>query len=465
MEDTIAAIATAVGESGIGIIRISGPQSESVIEELFIPINRDNWQMRTSHKLYLGHIRTAPGEKEIIDQALVTIMKGPHSYTGEDVAEIHCHGGFLAVRAVLEAVLKTGVRLAEPGEFTKRAFLNGKLDLAQAEATIDLIRAKSMPGLKMAAGHLKGKLSQEVDYCQEQILKILAYLEAAIDFPDDEIEVLPDEEMESISQEVIRRLEKLLAGFHKGRIFQEGLKTVILGKPNVGKSSLLNALLGRERAIVTDIPGTTRDLIEEFVDLGGIPLKLIDTAGVRMTKDLVEKIGVEKTKAVVEEADLVLFVLDAATGVTGNDELVWQLVREAGVPLLVLVNKVDLDTIRTDKQALAEKFGDKGIDIIEISALTGYGLAELEEKVRLMVGMGEAKLDQELLISRLRHQESIGKAIEHLKEFLRALAEGYPEDFLTIDLRAAWEALGEINGKTVGEDVIDRIFSEFCIGK
>lgn len=465
MEDTIAAIATAVGESGIGIIRISGPKSEAVLDKLFIPINRDNWSNRKSHKLYLGHLRTAPGEREIIDQVLVVIMKKPHSYTGEDVAEIHCHGGFLAIRSALEAVLKTGVRLADPGEFTKRAFLNGKLDLAQAEATIDLIRAKSLSGLKLAASQLKGKLSQEVDYCQEQILKILAYLEAAIDFPEDEIEVLQDEEMRSISQDVIQRLEKLLAGFHKGRIFQEGLKTVILGKPNVGKSSLLNAILGRERAIVTEIPGTTRDLIEEFVDLGGIPLKLIDTAGVRFTEDVVEKIGVERTKAVVNEADLVLFVLDAATGVTGNDELVWQLVKEAGVPLLILLNKIDLDKVMIDKQALADKFGEEGVDIIEISALTGYGLPELEEKVRMMVGMGEAKLDQELLISRLRHQESVSKAIDHLKEFLKALAEGYAEDFLTIDLRAAWEALGEINGKTAGEDVIDRIFSEFCLGK
>lgn len=465
MEDTIAAIGTAIGESGIGIIRISGPKSEAVIEELFMPINRDNWLNRESHKLYLGHIRTAPGNNEIIDQALVVIMKKPRSYTGEDVAEIHCHGGFLVVRSVLEAVLKTGVRLAEPGEFTKRAFLNGKLDLAQAEATIDLIRAKSVPGLKVAAAQLRGRLSQEVDYCQEQVLKILAYLEAAIDFPEDEIEVLPDEEMESISQDVIQRLEKLLAGFHQGRIFQEGLKTVILGKPNVGKSSLLNAILGRERAIVTEIPGTTRDLIEEYVDLGGIPLKLIDTAGVRLTEDIVEKIGVERTKEVVKEADLVLLVLDAATGVTGNDELVWQLVREAGVPLLILLNKIDLDKVMVDKKALADRFGEDGIDIIEISALTGYGLPELEAKVRLMVGMGEAKLDQEVLISRLRHQASISKAIDHLKEFLRALKEGYPEDFLTIDLRAAWEALGEINGKTVGEDVIDKIFSEFCLGK
>lgn len=465
MEDTIAAIGTAVGESGIGIIRISGPDSERVVEQLFVPKNQGHWNQRVSHKLYLGYIRKGPGTDEILDQVLVTVMRQPRSYTGEDMAEIHCHGGFFVVRSVLEGVLRAGVRLAEPGEFTKRAFLNGKLDLAQAEAIIDVIRAKSLAGLQMAVSQLDGKLSQEIDSCQEELLRILAHLEAAIDFPEDEIEAMGAGEMEEAARAVLQRLTKLAAGFDKGRVLQEGLKTVILGKPNVGKSSLLNALLGRERAIVTDIPGTTRDLIEEFIDLGGIPLKLVDTAGVRVTEDLVEKIGVERTKAVLREADLVLFVLDAAAGITGNDELVWQLIRETGVPRIILVNKVDLNSARLDLREIRERFGDREETVIEISALTGYGLPALEEKVRLMVGMGEARFDQEVLVSRLRHRESLQKAMDHLEGFLRALHKGMPEDFLTIDLRSAWEALGEINGRTVGEDVLDRIFAEFCIGK
>ncbi|NLL19796.1 MAG: tRNA uridine-5-carboxymethylaminomethyl(34) synthesis GTPase MnmE [Clostridia bacterium] len=463
MEDTIGAIGTALGESGIGIVRLSGPDSEHIIEQLFIPVNRENWSRRQSHRLYLGHFRKSGSGQEVIDQVLVVIMKGPHSYTGEDVAEIHCHGGYLVVRSVLEAVLNQGARLAEPGEFTRRAFLNGKLDLAQAEATIDLIRSKSRTGLAIAVGNLDGKLSQLIDYCQEELLRILAYCEASIDFPEDEIEVMQPEEIEEIITSVINRLERLLADFDKGRLLQDGVKTVILGKPNVGKSSLLNAILGRERAIVTDIPGTTRDLIEEYVDLGGIPLRMVDTAGIRPTEDLVEKIGVEKTKEVLKEADLALLVLDAATGLTDNDQLVWQLAKEAGVPLIVLINKVDLDEVAIGREQLKQM--DSGLTVLEISALSGYGLPALEEKVQEMVGLGEVRWEGEPLITRLRHRQAVTKAVDHLKQLLVSLEQGLPEDFLTIDLRGAWEALGEINGKTVGEDVLDRIFAEFCIGK
>lgn len=463
MEDTIGAIGTALGEAGIGIIRLSGSESEQIVDKLFVPVNRENWRRRQSHKLYLGHIRKSSDEPDIIDQVLVVIMKGPNSYTGEDVAEIHCHGGYLAVKSVLEAVLNQGARLAEPGEFTRRAFLNGKLDLAQAEATIDLIRSKSMGGLTVAVGNLDGKLSQVIDHCQEELLRILAYCEASIDFPEDEIEVMLPEEIEEIVTDLINRLKKLLAGFNKGRLLRDGVKTVILGKPNVGKSSLLNAILGRERAIVTDIPGTTRDLIEEYVDLGGVPLRIVDTAGIRPTEDLVEQIGVEKTKEVLREADLALLVLDAATGITDNDQLVWQLAREAGIPLIVLINKIDLDSVVIDKDQLEKMFS--GLTVIEISALSGYGLPDLEEKVQAMIGLGEVRWQGEPLITRLRHRQAVIKAVDHLKQLLVSLEQGLPEDFLTIDLRGAWEALGEINGKTVGEDVLDKIFSEFCIGK
>lgn len=463
MEDTIAAIGTALGEGGIGIVRISGPESRQVVENLFIPNNPENWRRWQSHRLYLGHFCEDSRKQKIIDQVLVVIMKGPHSYTGEDMAEIHCHGGYLVVRAVLEAVLSQGVRLAQPGEFTRRAFLNGKLDLAQAEATIDLIRSKSRAGLTAAVNILDGKLSQLIERCQEELLRMIAYCEAAIDFPEDEIEVLEPEEIKSVVNHLIGKIEKLLADYDKGRLLRDGVKTVILGKPNVGKSSLLNALLGRERAIVTEIPGTTRDLIEEPLDLGGVPLRLIDTAGIRPTEDLVEKIGVERTKAVLKEADLALLVLDAATGVTDNDRLVLQLAREAAVPLLVVINKMDLEPVLINKEQLEASFPD--LTVLEISALSGYGLPELEEKVRSMVGLGEVRFDGEPLVTRLRHRQALLKALDHLQQLLGSLEAGLPEDFLTIDLRGAWEALGEINGKTVGEDVLDKIFAEFCIGK
>lgn len=463
MEDTIGALGTPLGESGIGIIRLSGANTEKIIEELFVPHKPENWQRRESHKLYLGHFRQGVGQEQLIDQVLVVIMKGPQSYTGEDMGEIHCHGGFMAVTGVLDAVLAGGARLAQPGEFARRAVLNGKLDLAQAEATIDLIRAKSKSGLSSALANLEGRLSRAIREYRQELLRILAHCEAAIDFPDEEIQVLSPTEIKNIVIDVKNNLKALIASHHQGRIFQEGLKTIILGKPNVGKSSLLNALAGEERAIVTNIPGTTRDLIEEFINLGGIPLQLIDTAGIRPTEDLVEKIGVEKTKAILQDGDLALLVLDAGTGITEQDELIFSLVEKAEIPLLVLLNKIDLADPVLDTQNIRNSFPQ--VEVLGISALTGYGIPGLTEKITKMMELGAVTADPSALLTRRRHVESLTIGVQHLREVINGLELGLPEDFLTIDLKGAWEALGEITGETIGEDVLDKIFAEFCIGK
>lgn len=463
MNNTIAAIGTALGEGGIGIVRLSGPASETIIEKLFVPANPLNWENRQSHKLYLGHFKKNPQENIFIDEVLVVIMKEPNSYTGEEIAEIHCHGGLLAVSSVLESVLAMGAVLAEPGEFTRRAFLNGKLDLTQAEATLDLIRAGSEAGLKIAASQLEGNLTKKINFLQEELLKIIAFFEVKIDFPDEEIDDLSNLELENKLNNLIKELEKLLKGYNQGRIIQEGLKTVIFGKPNVGKSSLLNAILGKERAIVTHIPGTTRDLIIETVYLGGIPIKLIDTAGVRLTEDLVEKIGVEKTKETLQEADLALLVLDGSSELGESDYLVFEMAKEIQIPLIVLLNKIDLENQIINKEQLERVF-NKG-KILEISALKGQGLNELEDEIKLLFNFGKIRYGEEPILTRIRHRDAINNALKHIKETLDYLKLGYPEDFLTIDLKAAWDCLAEVIGQNAGEEILDKIFAEFCIGK
>jgi len=461
--DTIAAIGTALGEGGIGIVRISGPRSEQIINELFIPSKPENWKRKESHRLYLGHFRKGGEKKVIIDEVLVTIMKAPQSYTGENMAEIHCHGGALIMKTILEEVLATGAVLAEPGEFTKRAFLNGKLDLTKAEATIDLIRASSEAGLKIAASQLEGNLAKKITVLQEQLLKILAFLEATIDFPEEELPGLADKEIEAGLKSLIASLEELAEGFKQGQIIREGLKTVIFGKPNVGKSSLLNALLGRERAIVTDIPGTTRDLIMETIYLEGIPVKLIDTAGVRLTEDLIEIIGVEKTKETLKEAELAFLVLDGGAELGENDFLVFELAKELDIPFLILLNKVDLRDQVLKKGQLETVFA--GVNILEISALKGYGLSELGEEIKKLFDLNKLNFRESPLLTKMRHFESVKKSLKHLTEALDALQQGYPEDFLIIDLKAGYDYLAEIVGKDADEEVLNKIFADFCIGK
>ena len=456
MEETIAAIATPPGEGGIGIIRISGTEALNIIDKIFQPKNPARWAAKKSHQIYLGTIVRSKPQKAVLDEVLVTFMRSPHSFTGEDVIEINCHGGYLPLKLILELVLEQGARLAHPGEFSKRAFLNGRLDLSQAEAIIDVIRAKTEKGLDVALNHLEGKLKEVINSLSNDIIRILAYLEASIDFPDDEIEAMEQQEILDIINNSLQSINKMLEGFKAGKIYREGLKTVIVGKPNVGKSSLLNALLRENRAIVTDIPGTTRDVIEEYINIGGIAIKIIDTAGIRSTEDVVEKIGVEKTVELIKQGDLVLIVVDAEEGLTEEDYKIIDLVKKAGKKYLLLINKIDL----------VENI-DLGIEnnFLKISAKYEKGLEQLEQAIKQMVGTGQVKVGTDQMITRERHFEALGRAKKHLEETKTALKNNLAPDFLTIDLRAALRALGEISGETASEDIIDRIFKDFCIGK
>jgi tRNA modification GTPase len=456
MEDTIAAIATPPGEGGIGIIRISGQKAISIIEKIFKPKNQARWAKKGSYQLYLGNIVRSRPHKAILDEVLVSIMRAPKSFTGEDIVEINCHGGYLPLKLILSLVLEEGARLAGPGEFSKRAFLNGRLDLNQAEAIIDVIRAKTEKGLDLALNHLEGKLTGVINALSKEILKILAYLEAAIDFPEDEIEAMEKEEILAIINSCLLKIDELLQGFKAGKIYREGLKTVIVGKPNVGKSSLLNALIQENRAIVTAVPGTTRDVIEEHINIGGVLVKLIDTAGIRTTEDVVEKIGVEKTIDLLTTADLVLVVVDAETGLSKEDWEIIEMVKKSGIKYILLVNKIDL----------VEDFKCNGENhILKISAKYDKGLKKLEETIKELVGTGRIAANTAHMISKERHYQALFRAKKHLLETITALKNNLSGDFLTIDLKAALEALGEINGQTVSEDIIDRIFKDFCIGK
>jgi tRNA modification GTPase len=456
MEETIAAIATPPGEGGIGIIRISGDGALPVAEKIFQPKNKTRWATKKSHQLYLGNIVRKEPTEVVLDEVLLSIMRGPKSFTGEDVVEINCHGGYLPLKLILELILEQGVRLADPGEFSKRAFLNGRLDLTQAEAIIDVIRAKTERGLDVAINHLEGKLKEIIADLSSNLLKILAYLEASIDFPDDEIDAMDQQEIEETIQKSLQEINKMLQGFNTGKIYREGLKTIIVGKPNVGKSSLLNALLKENRAIVTDIPGTTRDIIEEYINIGGIPVRIIDTAGIRSTEDVVEKIGVEKTIELVQKADLVLIVIDAETGLTAEDAQVIDIVNKADKNYLLLLNKIDL----TD-----EVYFVKDKDILQISAKYETGIEQLEKAIKELVGSGQVTSATNQLITKERHYEALHRAKAHLEETITALQNGVSADFLTIDLKGALQALGEISGQTTGEDILDQIFKDFCIGK
>lgn len=459
LDDTIAAIATPIGSAGIGIVRISGKDAVKIINELFIArIPRDLAEVE-SHKMVYGHF-LEPETGMVVDEVLVSVMIAPHSFTVEDVVEINCHGGVVAVRKVLECVLSSGARLAEPGEFTKRAFLNGRIDLAQAESVMDMINAKTEKSLKVAARQLAGGLSVKIEESRQAILKTMAHIEAGIDFPEHDIEELSREQINTATREVLAEIDHLIETAGSGKILREGLRTVILGKPNVGKSSLLNALLREKRAIVTDIPGTTRDVIEEYVSIRGIPLKIVDTAGIRETEDLVEKIGVEKTKEMLDEADLVLFMLDAVTGVADEDLRIAELVR--GKTGFLLINKTDIkpeiDLGPVSKLVI-------GMEPVKLSLKSGVGLDELKDHIAGMVMAGQVEAGEGVLVSNVRHRNALVDARDSLQEVLDTLAAGMPTDCMAIDLKNAWEKLGEITGDTLGEDIIDRIFSEFCIGK
>ena len=455
--DTISAVATAIGEGGIGIIRMSGKDSLHIGNRIFEGFKGRQVHDMASHTAAFGRI-IDPDNKRPIDEVLVLVMKSPRSYTKEDVVEIHCHGGPVPLRRILELTLREGARLAEPGEFTKRAFLNGRLDLSQAEAVIDIIQAKTDASLDLAMNHLHGEIATFISRLRNSILEMIAPLEAAIDFPEEDIEEITAEQVDGHLMTLIQELDQVIDTAYQGRILRDGLKTVIIGKPNVGKSSLLNALLKENRAIVTDIPGTTRDTIEEFVNIGGIPLRIIDTAGIRDTNDQVERIGVDRSKELAEKADLILLLLDASLPLSDEDRQVLSLLNKQ--PVFILVNKTDLPQVLNIDDL--EKYSTK-VPVMRISVQDGTGIDGLISAIREMVYSGGAVT--RTVVSNVRHIHLLRQAAGRLIEARSAIAASLPPDCIVVDLRAAWEILGEINGQTAGEELLEQIFSRFCIGK
>ena len=457
IDDTIAAIATAPGEGGIGIIRISGPKSLEVAEEIFFSMSGKKISEYPARTLIFGNIKY--GDKKI-DEVLVAYMKGPNSYTAEDVIEINCHGGFISVKRILELVLSKDVRLAEAGEFTKRAFLNGRIDLSQAEAVIDVINAKTDKAHEVAENQLNGSLSNRIREFRDKVTELLAQVEVAIDYPEEDIEFIAYTTLEEKTRELNKDIKKLYETSESGKIFREGLKTVIVGKPNVGKSSLLNSILGENRAIVTDIPGTTRDVIEEFVNIKGIPLKIVDTAGIRETDDVVEKIGVEKSMASFDTADLIIMVVDSSSELSEEDREILEKVQ--GKETILLLNKTDLPQV-IDEEEVKKYVNEE--NIIKISALHNEGIEDVHDRIEAMVYKGDIKSSSNVIITNSRHKDALYRAMKSAEDAMRAIEDRMPLDFVEVDLKNIWDYLGYINGDTVSEDLLDNIFHNFCIGK
>lgn len=457
IDDTIAAIATAPGEGGIGIIRLSGSNALDIANKMFKPLYRDSIGDYAVRTLIYGNIYD---EGVVLDEVLLAYMKGPHSYTAEDVVEINCHGGFISVRKILELALKSGARMAEAGEFTKRAFLNGRIDLSQAEAVIDIINAKTDKSHELAQSQLEGSLSKKIKNLREMLTAVLAQVEVAIDYPEEDIEFITYKELIEKTEAIQREVVQMYKTADTGKILREGLQTAILGKPNVGKSSLMNSILGENRAIVTDIPGTTRDIIEEFVNIKGIALKIVDTAGIRDTDDVVEKIGVEKSRKHLKSSDLTLVVLDNSREIDQEDIDILESVDRSKT--LVILNKIDLES-KLDWD-IVKKYVDE-INIINISALKNEGLDLLHDRIEDMVFSGEISNSGDVMITNSRHKDAIYKAMKAIEDAISSLNDEMSYDFIEVDLKDAWDALGYINGDTISEDLLDTIFSNFCIGK
>lgn len=455
--DTIAAIATAMTSSGIGIIRISGEEAFSIISKIFRPKNKEkNIMEQPTYTIHYGFVYD---EEEMLDEVLVLLMKGPHSYTAEDTVEIDCHGGVFVMRRILETVLKNGARPAEPGEFTKRAFLNGRMDLSQAEAVIDVIQAKNEMALKSSVSQLKGSVCLKIRNLREEILYEIAFIESALDDPEHiSLEGYP-EKLSKTVHKILKEVENLLQTCDNGRILKEGIKTVILGKPNAGKSSLLNVLLQEERAIVTDIAGTTRDILEEQLQLKGITLNILDTAGIRYTEDLVEQIGVTRAREQAKDADLILYVADSSCPLDESDEEILDILREKRA--IVLLNKSDLKPVVTVDD-MKEKTTHP---VIVISVKEKEGIQKLEEKIQELFFQGKVTFNDEIVITNVRHKNALMQADKSLSMVLSSIEDGMPEDFYSIDLMDAYISLGSIIGEEVGEDLVNEIFSKFCTGK
>lgn len=457
-EDTIAAIATAPGEAGIGIVRLSGHKSIEILDKIFKAKKDIKTVDIPTRMTTYGHIIDNDGN--VVDEVLVIIMREPYSYTTEDVVEIHCHGGIIPVRRIMELVLKNGALMAEPGEFTKRAFLNGRIDLAQAEAVIDVITAKTERGLNAALNQLEGDLSEEIHRIMNELVSILAHIEAAIDFPEHDIEEITQDNILTASENVMQAVKKLINSFEEGKIIRDGLSTAIVGRPNVGKSSLLNILIRENRAIVTDIPGTTRDIIEEYLNIGGILVKLVDTAGIRETDDVIERLGVERTKSAIAEAELVIFTIDASSPLQEEDYEIMNLIKDKKI--IVAANKIDKG-LAADINYLANKFEED--NIIEMSVKDRIGIDKLEAIIKQVVYQGQASIGKNKMVTNIRHKNLLDKALESLEKAINSLKEGIPVDLLSVDIKEAWERLGQITGDVVEEDIIKEIFSKFCVGK
>ena len=455
-KDTIAAIATAMTSSGIGIVRISGTEAFDIIKKIYKGKNKKDLSQVKSHTIHYGYI--VDGE-ETIDEVLVMIMKGPHSFTGEDTVEIDCHGGVYVLKRILETVIKYGARPAEPGEFTKRAFLNGRMDLSQAEAVIDVIHSKNEYALKSSVSQLKGNVQKKIKEIREEIIYHTAFIETALDDPEHISVDGYGEKLKVTVDNLLKEIDELLKSSDNGRIIKEGIKTVIVGKPNAGKSSLLNVLVGEDRAIVTDIAGTTRDVLEESIQLNGISLNIMDTAGIRDTSDIVEKIGVNKAKSYANEADLIIYVVDASRELDENDFDIIHMIQDKKA--VVLLNKSDLDTVVTEN--MIKSYIEK--PILSISAKEESGIKELEDTLKNMFFHGEISFNDEVYITNIRHKTALKDAYDSLEKVNVSIENNMPEDFYSIDLLDAYEFLGSITGETIGEDLVNEIFSKFCMGK
>ena len=454
---TIVSISTAPGIGGIGIIRMSGEKSFEILDKIFKPKTSQKIEDIKGYTIKYGHIVE---NNEIIDEVLVSYFKAPRSYTTENMCEINSHGGNVVVKKILEICLKNGAELAEPGEFTKRAFLNGRIDLAQAESVIDVINAKSDKEAKSGIKQLEGYLSKEIKGIKQEILDVLVNIEVTIDYPEYDTPEVQEKEIAQMLESVGKKLKKLEKSFDNGKIVKDGIKTAIIGKPNAGKSSLLNAILKEDRAIVTDIAGTTRDTIEEFVTINGIPLNLVDTAGIREASDEVEKIGVEKSIKQANDADLIIAIFDSSKDLEEEDIEILNLIK--GKKSIILLNKSDLNSKINEND---DRFTSITENILRISALNKYGIDELYEKIAELFNLNEINLDNEILITNIRHKNIISKSLENVNKAKKALEINMPIDIITIYIKEILEDLGEITGEVVTEDIINEIFSKFCLGK
>lgn len=478
--DTIAAIATAFSESGIGIIRISGDDAFQIADRIFLnKKDFEKWNRQrninagkigfhkdfflVNAKTYTLHYGYIMDHEKVIDEVLISVMRAPKSYTAENVVEINCHGGILILQKIMELVIKNGARVAEPGEFTKRAFLNGRMDLSEAEAVMDLIQSKNEFALEASVNQLKGSVSSVIKELRSKIIYEIAFIESALDDPENYDTNGYGEKLLFIVKETGSKIEELISHADDGRILKEGIQTVILGKPNAGKSSFLNELLGEEKAIVTDIAGTTRDVLEENIRLGGISLHMIDTAGIRKTEDTVEKIGVEKARKYAAEADLIVYIVDSSVDLDESDEDILEILRDKH--FIVLLNKSDLDMTVTEEEIRSRLSVFSDYKIIKISALRHLGIEEFEETVKRMFFDGKVSFNNEVVITSMRHKEALLEAKESLSMVERSIEDGMSEDFYSIDLMNAYAALGRIIGEEVGDDLVNEIFEKFCMGK